>query len=58
MASTKEALTTLDEPENIETWIRYFAALARVKKLFDEKARERENEITDLFLATTGCKAG
>ena len=53
MVSLNEALTILDEPENAETWIRWFAVLARIKKLKDGKACIRKNEITDLFLATT-----
>ena len=56
MASLIEALTTLDETELIETRIRCFAAPARVKKLKDEKASRGENEITNLFLSTTGCE--
>ena len=37
MASPIEVLTLLDEPEHIKTWIISFAALARVKKLKDQK---------------------
>ena len=57
MTSLIEALTMLGEPDHIETLIRCFAALTRVKKLKDEKANGGENEITDLFLATVSCKA-
>ena len=46
-----------DEPGHVESWIRYFTALARFKNLKDEKASERENEIEDLFLAMAGCEA-
>ena len=46
-----------DELEHIETWIRCFAVLARIKKLKDEKASRRENEITDIYLATAGGEA-
>ena len=34
-----------------------FPTSARTKKLKDDKEKGGENEITDLFLATTGCKA-
>ena len=54
MALPIEALTMLDEPEHIDTWIRYFTELARVKKLKDEKASRREKKITYLFLAMVG----
>ena len=56
MAMSIETLITLDRPEHIETWIRYFTALSKVKKSKDEKASGGENEITDLFLATAGCE--
>ena len=55
MASQIGCLTTLDDPEYVETWIRCFESLARMKKL-----RDRQNEgeqITDVFLATAGCEA-
>ena len=52
----RETLTTLDESEHIETWIRCFAALTRVKKLKDEKASGIDNENADRLLATAGCE--
>ena len=57
MTSLIEALNTPDELGHIEIWIRCLAALARVKKLKDEKASRGENEIIDLFLATEDCQA-
>ena len=51
------SLTTLGDQEYKETWIRCFAALAMAKKLKDEKASGGENEIMDLFLATTNSDA-
>ena len=41
----------------VETWIRCFEALARVKKLRDKRSKGEQNEITDMFLATAGCGA-
>ena len=55
MASHIEALILLDKLEHIEKWTR-FAALARVRKLREEKACRGEIEITDLFLATPRCE--
>ena len=43
--------------EYVETWIRYFEALARVKKLRDRQSEGEQKEITDMFLATVGYKA-
>ena len=57
MASPIGSLNTLNDPELVETWIRCFAALARVKKLKDRKETGGDNEIMDLFLATAGCEA-
>ena len=51
-----EALTTLNKPEHIETWIRCFTALAKVKKLKNEKASGGKNEITDLLRAAQTVK--
>ena len=39
MVSSIGCLTTLDDSENVETWIRCFEALARVKKLRETKRR-------------------
>ena len=50
VASPIEALTMLYWPVHIETWLRRFAALARLEKLKNEKASRRENEIGDIFL--------
>lgn len=40
-------LSRLDEPEFVETLIRYFAAQAGAKKLTESKARWDENELID-----------
>ena len=56
MALPKGCLTTLDEPKYVETWIRCFEALARVKKLRDRRGKGEQNEITDMFLATAGSE--
>ena len=56
MASPIGYLTTLND-EYVETWIRCFKALARVKKLRDRRREGEQNEITDMFLATVGCEA-
>ena len=45
-----EFLMSLGKPEYIETWIRCFAVLIRVKKLKDQKASGGENEIIELFV--------
>ena len=50
-------LLPLDDTEYVETWIRCFEALARVKKLRDRRSEEEQNEITDIFLATAGLEA-
>ena len=57
MVSLIGYLKTLDNPEYVETWIRCFEALARVKKLRDSQSEGEQNEINDMFLATAGCKA-
>ena len=57
MASLIGCLTTLDDPEYVETWIRCFKALARVKKQTDRRSEGEQNEITDIFLATAECEA-
>ena len=57
MASPIGCLTTLDDPEHVETWISCFEALARVKKVRDRRNEGEQNEITDIFLATAGCEA-
>ena len=49
MVSPIAVLSTLDKPEHIETWIRCFTALARVKKLRDEKTRGGDNESQTYF---------
>ena len=48
---------SLEDPDFVDMWLRCFAASSRAKKLKDDKEKGRENEITDLFLATAGCKA-
>ena len=48
---------SLEDPDFVNTWLRYFAASARTNKLKDDKEKGGENEIMDLFLATTGCEA-
>ena len=50
-------LTTLDNLEYVETWIRCFEVLARVKKLRDRQSEGEQYEITDMFLTTAGCEA-
>ena len=57
MASLLGFLTSLDKPEYVETWIRFFAAFARMKKLKDQNATGGENEIMNLFLTSAGCEA-
>ncbi len=52
VASPIEALTMLYWPVHIGAWLRCFAALARLKKLKNEKASRIEYEIRDIFLAT------
>ena len=44
MALPIGCLTTLDDPEYVETWIS------------DRRSEGEQNEITDMFLATAGCK--
>lgn len=56
MVSPIGSLNALEAPEHVETWIRTFAAFARVKKLRDTKTEGGDNKITDLFLATAECK--
>ena len=50
-------LTTLDDIEYFETWVRCFEALAGVKKLRDRRSKGGQNEITDMFLTTAWCEA-
>ena len=57
MASPIGCLTTPDHPEYVEIRIRRFEALAKVKKLRDRGSGGEQKEITDMFLATAGCKA-
>ena len=57
MVSPIGCLTTLNNTEYVETWIRCFEVLARVKKLRDRQSEGEQNEITDMFLSTAGCKA-
>ena len=57
MALPIGCLNILDDPEYVETWIRCFEVLARVKKLKERQSEEEQNEITDMFLTTTGCEA-
>ena len=47
----------MKDSDFVETWIKYFTVLARIKKYQDNKINGGENEITDLFLAVTGCEA-
>lgn len=46
----------MDEPEFVKTFFQCFAAQSRAKKLKDNQARGKENEITELFLDSAGCK--
>ena len=57
MASPIGCLTTLDNSEYMEIWIRCFEVLAWVKRLRDRRSQMEQNEITDIFLATAGCEA-
>ena len=57
MASPIGYQLSLENPDFVNTWLRCFAASARTKKLKDDKEKGGENVITDLFLATDGCKA-
>ena len=57
MASPMWSQLSLEISDFVDTWLRYFAAGARTKKLKDDKEKGGENEITDLFLATAGCEA-
>ena len=52
MTSPIGCLTTFDDSEYVETWISCFEALARVKKQRDKWSEGKQNEITDMFLAT------
>lgn len=54
MASPIGYLTSMEDPEYVETWLRFFAASARVKKLKDTKVNGGEKEVTDLFLVSVG----
>lgn len=47
----------IKEPDFAKVWLNCFAADARTKKLRHNKASGRNNEITDWFLDTAGCKA-
>ena len=57
MASLKGYQLSLEDPDLFDTWLRCFAASARIKMLKDDKEKGGENEITDLFLAPDGCEA-
>ena len=57
MASPIGCLTTLNNPEYVETWIRCFEALVRVKKLSDRRSEGEQNKITNMFLATVRCES-
>lgn len=56
MASRIGSLLFIDKPD-IEAWVRCFTGLTRTKKLGDNKINGDENEISDVFPATTDCKA-
>ena len=56
MASLIGYQLSLEDSNFVNTWLRYFAASARTKKLKDNKEKGGENEITNFFLATVGCK--
>ena len=57
MASLIGCLTTLDDPEYLETWIRCFEALVKVNKQRDRRSEGEQNAITEMFNATAGCEA-
>lgn len=48
------SLLYVEDPDFVENWIRCFAALLRTNKIQNNKINAGENEIADLFLATTG----
>ena len=50
-------LSAPQHPNFVDTWLRCFAASTRTKKLKNNKAKGKENDITGLFLATAGCEA-
>ena len=57
MASLIRYQLFLEDPDFVDTRLRCFATSARTKTLKDDEEKGRENEITDLFLATVGCEA-
>ena len=57
MASLIGYQLSLEDPDFVDTWQQCFAAIARTKKLKDDKEKGRENEVANLFLATAGCEA-
>ena len=57
MASPIGYALVFEDPEDVDTWMRCFAANARSKKLKDNKKQRGENEIADLFMANAGCEA-
>lgn len=50
-------LSTMEDPEYVETWIRCFEASVRIKNLKDTNGRGGKNEVTTLFLASAECAA-
>lgn len=57
MVSPISYLTTMKDPEYVETWLKCFTVLARVKKLKGTKSSGGVNELMDLFLASARCEA-
>ena len=47
---------SIEDSDFVDTWLRCFAASTRTKNLKDNKEKGGENEITDFFLAATGCE--
>ena len=55
MASPVGYQLSLEDPGFVDTRLRCFSMSAGTKKLKDDYEKGGENEITHLFLATTGC---
>ena len=57
MASPIGYQLSIKDSDFVDTWLQCFAVSAITKKLKDNKEKRAENEITDFFSATAGCKA-
>ena len=56
MASPIGYRLSLEDSDFVDTWLRYFAASARTKKLKDNKERRRENKIMDFSTSYNGMR--